>query len=211
MRGNVFGHDAHRANHAVIAQGRACEHGGMVGHANTNADGRVLEGHVWCLERAVGVRVNVDKIGQAGTVMQRHAADVVHQNVAVKRHVVAHLEVVTDAELHPWEGFEISSNPFENMICQHAPKAHAKLDALGGWRKVKVVPEPQERFDLGKFFRVNYRVIFRLERDVVRVEVERRNRGFGKNVGVTRAVKKLRQEISTEFVAVGTRVLELGG
>ncbi len=140
--------------------------------------------------------------------MKGHAANVVHQNIAVQGDVVANLEVITDAELHAREGFEVFANAFEDVLCQNAPKPHAKLDALGGRGEVKVVPEPQKRFDTCKFLEVNHRVIFRLERDVAGVEVERGNRGFHQHVTVTRGVQKLRQQFSAEFVAVGLGVLE---
>src|SRR5882724_8513072 len=96
VRRNVFGRDAHRADHAVLADGDAAHHGGVVGDARARADLGlgVVDDHA--VVQIVVVRVDVGVVGDRRALVDDDFAAIVEQNVFVYGAVVLDGEVVAE-------------------------------------------------------------------------------------------------------------------
>ena len=103
----------------------------MVGDPDVVLQHRRRVGHVLLVHDAVGVAVDVGVVGDAHPVAQGDAAPVVQEHVPVDHHVVAHLHLVPEGELHVLEAFEIPAAAGEDAGRQYPAEAHPQVHVLG--------------------------------------------------------------------------------
>ena len=78
--------------------------------------------HKAAVHDVVGVGVDVGEVRDGGSVPDLDATAVIQEDVAMDHHVVTHLQVVPEAELHVVERLEVLSTPLEDPLGQDAPE-----------------------------------------------------------------------------------------
>src|SRR3954462_4366729 len=91
--------------------------------------------------------------------------------MSVNDNIVPNFHVVAVRELDVLKCFEILSAALEYLLRENSPQLHSDIDVLPTHRRtVKRIPEPQQRLYWLKLLVLTLAVVFRLERDVARVE-----------------------------------------
>jgi hypothetical protein len=115
------------------------------------------------------------------------------------------------------EGLKVPPHPGKDVRCEDSAEPHAEMDIAAERRPIKALPEPDKGLDLGIPRRIHIRVVFRLQRDVSRIQREQRDpgglRGFRilehAVVVASPGIVDLEKQLSGNPVPVGSRCGEL--